>query len=157
MIKAGITKKVLVGKAARNAKRIVLAGGVFDILHFGHISFLKKAKNMGDYLVVAIESDARVKKLKGQTRPFHSQQQRKEMLESLKYVDEVIILNDEMDDQDYTDLVVRVDPSFIAITEGDPVLAKKKIHAAKIGARVIEIEKINVPSTTQIAKLLKLE
>ncbi|HKC04500.1 MAG TPA: adenylyltransferase/cytidyltransferase family protein, partial [Patescibacteria group bacterium] len=51
-------KKVLVGGPARNAKRIVLAGGVFDILHYGHIHFLKQAKKLGDYLIVAMESDA---------------------------------------------------------------------------------------------------
>lgn len=135
----------------------VLVGGVFDILHYGHIHFLKKAKGLGDYLVVAIESDTRVKKLKGSSRPFHNQDQRREILESLNYVDEVIILKDEMADTDYFDLVKRVRPLTIAVTEGDPMIEKKKEHAKKVGANVIEIEKVNVPSTTQIAKLLELE
>lgn len=150
-------KIILVGGPARNAKRIVLAGGVFDILHYGHIHFLKKAKALGDYLVVALESDANVKKLKGEKRPIHDQNQRREMLESLNFVDEVIILGDEMTDKDYMDLVYKVAPCKIAVTAGDPILAKKQKQAMEIGATVIEIPKIEVSSTSQIAKLLNLE
>jgi FAD synthetase len=140
-----------------NKSKRVLVGGVFDILHYGHIHFLKSAKKLGDYLVVAIEPDARVKKLKGNTRPFHNQNQRREILESLSFVDEVIILKDEMTDADYLKLCQEVRPLYIAVTKGDPIIEKKKLHAKRVGAKIIEIEKINVPSTTQIAKLLKLE
>lgn len=150
-------KTVLVGGPARNAKRIVLAGGVFDILHFGHIHFLREAKKLGDILVVALESDKNVKRLKGNSRPFHSQNQRREILESLTFVDEVIILKDEMHDVDYFELVDRVRPCTIAVTHGDPILEKKKAHARTVEAKVIEIPKIKVPSTTQIAKLLEME
>jgi len=140
----------------RDVKK-VLVGGVFDILHFGHIRFLKEAKKLGDYLVIIIESDKRVKKLKGESRPFHTQKQRQEILESLNFVDEVIILKDEMTDKDYAKVIARVDPLYIAVTKGDPMIERKKEHAEKIGATVIEIEKVNVPSTTQIAKLIGLE
>jgi FAD synthetase len=138
-------------------KKIVLVGGCFDILHYGHIHFLKNAKALGDYLIVALESDKNIKRLKGEKRPIHGQNQRREMLESLNFVDEVIILSDEMNDQDYIDLVTKVSPSIIAVTKGDPVIEKKKRQAEKIGATVIEIPKIEVPSTTQIAKLLEIE
>ena len=60
-------------------------------------------------------------------------------------------------DADYFELVDRVRPFIIAVTAGDPMLDKKKGHAKKVGAEVVEIEKIKVPSTTQIAKLLKIE
>lgn len=150
-------KTVLVGGPARNAKRIVLAGGVFDILHFGHIHFLREAKKLGDILVVALESDANVKRLKGSSRPFHSQNQRREILESLTFVDEVIILKESMSDEDYRNLVETLKPSILAVTEGDPILEKKKAHARTVEAKVIEIPKIKVPSTTQIAKLLEIE
>lgn len=135
----------------------VLVGGVFDILHYGHIQFLKKAKALGDYLIIALESDANVKKLKGISRPIHNQKQRKEILESLSFVNEVLILKDEMHDQDYRELVKRVRPFAIAVTKGDPILEKKKTHGKLVGAEVVEIEKIDVPSTTRIAKLLRLE
>jgi rfaE bifunctional protein nucleotidyltransferase chain/domain len=135
----------------------VLVGGVFDILHFGHIHFLKEAKKLGDYLVVAIESDANVKKLKGQSRPFHSQDQRKEILESLNFVNEVIILSESMKDGDYRKLVENVKPKVLAVTKGDPMIDKKKDHARTVLAKVVEIDKVDAPSTTQIAKLLELE
>jgi len=135
----------------------VLTGGVFDILHFGHVHFLKEAKKLGNYLVVAIESDANVARLKGPSRPIHSQTQRKEVLEALEFVDEVIVLKDNMTDKDYDDLVARVQPLIIAVTAGDPILAKKQTQAASIGATLIEIPKIDVASTTKIAKLLDLE
>lgn len=135
----------------------VLVGGVFDILHFGHIHFLKEAKKLGDHLVVALESDKNVKRLKGKKRPIHGQNQRREMLESLAFVDEVIILSDKMTDLDYQTLVKRVHPFAIAITEGDPILDKKKAQARMVGARLIEIPKIRGLSTSRIAKILELE
>ena len=143
--------------AKRNNGKKILVGGCFDILHYGHIHFLKESKKLGDYLVVAVESDKRIKKLKGEKRPFHSQDQRREMLESLSFVDEVIVLNDEMTDEDYFNLVERVRPFVIAVTSGDPMIEKKKGHAKKVGAKVIEIAKINIPSTSQIAKLLEID
>jgi len=135
----------------------VLVGGVFDILHYGHIHFLKEAKKQGDFLIVAIESDANIKRLKGPGRPIHSQAQRKEILEALSFVDEVIVLKEKMTDKDYQDLVARVRPLIIATTAGDPILAKKQAQAKSVGARLIQIPKLNVASTTKIAKLLGLE
>lgn len=124
----------------------VLVGGVFDILHFGHISFLKKARSLGSYLVVILESDKRVKKLKGVERPIHSQNQRKEILEALKSVDEVILLKDDMTDKDYEDIVVKIKPNIIAVAKG----SKTKTHAEKVGAKVVEIAKVKSQSTTSI-------
>lgn len=129
----------------------VLVGGCFDILHYGHIHFLREAKKLGDYLVVILESDKRIKKLKGNLRPFHNQIQRKEILESLNFVDEVIILKDEMTDQDYEETIIKINPDVIAITKG----SKTNTHSEKVNATVIEIDKINGLSTTKIASLLE--
>lgn len=150
-------KKVLVGGPARNAKRIVLAGGVFDILHFGHVEFLRKAKALGDILVVALESDANVKRLKGSRRPIQSQDRRRKILESLRFVDKVIILKDKMTDADYRALVNKVRPSVVAVTAGDPMFKKKMEQAAGVGAKIAVIPKVKEASTTRIAKLLKFE
>ena len=79
------------------------------------------------------------------------------MLESLNFVDEVIILGPKMTDGDYEKLVIELKPHIIAVTAGDPILKKKEGHAKKVGASVIEIPKIKVASTSQIAKLLELE
>lgn len=138
-------------------KKKVLVGGCFDVIHYGHVHFLKKAKALGDTLIVALESDTNIKKLKGPGRPIHTQEQRKEMLESLNFVDEVIILKDEMKDGDYLELVEAVRPAIIAVTSGDSIIDKKRAHARAIGASIVEIPKINVASTTKIAKLLKVE
>lgn len=132
-------------------------GGCFDIIHFGHIHFLREARKLGDWLVVALESDENIKRLKGPTRPIHSQKQRKQMLESLSFVDEVICLKGRMKDSDYRNLVDRVGPRQIAITKGDPIKAKKEAHAKAVGAKVVEISKLRVSSTSQIAKFLEIE
>jgi D-beta-D-heptose 7-phosphate kinase/D-beta-D-heptose 1-phosphate adenosyltransferase len=67
----------------------IIVNGTFDILHRGHLEMLRHAKEQGNYLLVAIDTDKRVKELKGDSRPIHNQNDRKFMLESLKYVDEV--------------------------------------------------------------------
>jgi D-beta-D-heptose 7-phosphate kinase/D-beta-D-heptose 1-phosphate adenosyltransferase len=72
---------------------IVWTNGCFDILHRGHIELFKYAKSLGDKLVVGIDSDDKVKKDKGQDRPINNQNDRKCFLESIKWVDEVIIFN----------------------------------------------------------------
>ena len=134
----------------RNHKvKVVLVGGCFDILHYGHIYFLKKAKKLGDILIIALESDENAKKLKGPKRPIHTQKQRQKMLESLRFVDKVIALPPMKSDTDYERLVHRVNPDIIAITYGDT----KNTH----GVKTFTIPKIKTPSTTQIAKLLKIE
>ncbi len=135
----------------------VLVGGCFDLLHFGHISFLKQAKSYGDYLVVALESDENARRMKGENRPIHNQKQRKEMLEALSVVNEVLMLPPMKTNEEYYALVKGVQPSVIAVTEGDPILEKKKIQAGTVDAQLVIIPKIHTPSTSQLAKLLGLE
>ena len=74
--------------------KIVFANGVFDILHQGHVQLLQWARNLGDRLVVGINSDASVRALKGPERPINAQSDRKAVLEALRYVDEVIIFEE---------------------------------------------------------------
>ena len=70
---------------------IIFVNGTFDILHSGHLRMLNYAKSLGSKLVVAIDSDKRVKSKKGYSRPINTQEERKEFLENLKSVDEVHI------------------------------------------------------------------
>ena len=72
---------------------IVLTNGVFDILYKGHIELLKFAKIQGTKLIVAIDSDRRVKELKGDERPINNQEDRRKILETNRYVDEVVIFD----------------------------------------------------------------
>jgi D-beta-D-heptose 7-phosphate kinase/D-beta-D-heptose 1-phosphate adenosyltransferase len=67
----------------------VVVNGTFDILHAGHVEIIEYAKTLGNYLVVAIDTDRRIKELKGQDRPIISQRDRKKILESIRWVNDV--------------------------------------------------------------------
>jgi D-beta-D-heptose 7-phosphate kinase/D-beta-D-heptose 1-phosphate adenosyltransferase len=73
----------------------IFVNGTFDILHPGHLRLLNYAKSLGDYLLVAIETDVRVKRLMGESRPINNQFERKEMLMNLKAVDDVVFFETE--------------------------------------------------------------
>ena len=75
--------------------RIVFTNGCFDILHRGHVDYLKRSKMLGDYLIVGLNSDASVKRLKGNNRPINNQEDRKFVLENLSCVNEVIIFDED--------------------------------------------------------------
>jgi len=92
----------------------VLVGGCFDLIHLGHVRFLKAAKNQGDILIVALESDEFIRKRK-KREPFHNQLERAEILSSLKMVDLVILLPFFNSYNDYLKLVKVVKPDIIAI------------------------------------------
>lgn len=74
--------------------KIVLANGCFDLFHVGHIRYLSGAKELGDFLVVGINSDEQVKKLKGEKRPFMPENERAEIISSLRCVDFVTIFDE---------------------------------------------------------------
>src|SRR3954468_8147022 len=75
-------------------RRLVFTNGCFDILHVGHVRYLNHARELGDALVVAINSDAAVRALKGPLRPVVSEGERAEMLANLKAVDYVVVFDD---------------------------------------------------------------
>jgi len=90
-------------------KNIIFTNGCFDILHIGHIRLLKYAKSLGEKLVVGLNSDESIKRLKGYDRPFNKLEYRKEVLESIRYVDEVKIFTT---DTPYN-LIKEVEPDII--------------------------------------------
>ncbi len=79
----------------RDSKKIVFTNGCFDLLHAGHAHYLTKAKGFGDILVVGLNSDASVRRIKGPKRPILSQNMRAYLLDSLKPVDYVVIFEDD--------------------------------------------------------------
>lgn len=135
----------------------VLVGGCFDLIHYGHISFLKQAKALGTVLMVLLESDETIKRIKNQGRPFHTQKQRREMLESLKFVDRVIPLQPMHSDEEYRNVITDLAPDVICFTEGDPIADKKRKQAESLGAQSVEIPKIHAVSTSKLAEVLGLE
>ena len=87
----------------------VFTNGCFDIMHRGHVEMLKSSKKLGDWLVVGVNTDASVKRLKGKTRPINNESDRKVMLESLDFVDEVILF----DEDTPLALINRIQPDII--------------------------------------------
>ncbi len=137
---------------------IVLAGGCFDILHVGHITFLQKAKEQGDVLIVLLENDETIRRMKGEGRPINTQEDRGLVLASLSCVDYVVSLPNVFSDKDYDGLVLRIKPAIIAITRADPYRLHKERQANLSDALVVDVTNyINNQSTTRIANLLKRE
>lgn len=113
----------------------VLVGGCFDILHYGHTSFLSNARQEGDCLIIMLESDEFIKKYKKRD-PVHSQDQRALILANLIVVDFIIKLPFLKSDEEYSQLVKKIRPSLIAVTAGDPRIEEKKVQAEEMGAEV---------------------
>ncbi|KXK09818.1 MAG: Glycerol-3-phosphate cytidylyltransferase [Microgenomates bacterium OLB23] len=119
-------------------KKTVAMSGCFDILHIGHIHLIDGARKHGDELVVLVESDEFIITFKNR-QPFHTQQERAEMLAHIVGVDVVVLLPFMSGKEDYGAMWKKVRPQVIAHTEGDPYIAHKKEQAAEIGAKVIEV------------------
>ncbi len=131
-------------------KKIVLATGFFDLLHSEHIRFLEKAKSVGDVLVVAIESDLRAKKAKGEDRPVDPQQVRGQKVS--QFVDYVILLPDDFDHFDAFDsLMSAVRPEIYAVSSHTTHIKSKTFLVEKYGGKLVVVHELNpAVSTTQI-------
>ena len=137
-------------------KRTVLAGGCFDLIHYGHLKFLEKAKEQGDFLIIALEPDEFIKKHKRKL-PVHHQSERAEILANLNMVDMIVLLPLFETNNDYFKLVKKISPSIIAVTEGDKQLENKKKQAREIGIEVKEVvSNLKNFSTRNIAKIFNL-
>ncbi len=95
MILKGEKIDLVVTKLREEGERIVTTNGSFDILHVAHVRILEKAKKEGDVLIVLLNSDASVKRFKGEKRPIMPEKERAEMLNALKCVDHVIIFEED--------------------------------------------------------------
>ena len=137
--------------------KIVLAGGCFDILHIGHVRFLSEAKKMGNYLVVLLENDKKVKMLKGENRPIFAQELRAEMISALNCVDLVVLLPMMGNDRDYLNLVTKIKPDIIAVTENDPHIEKKKRQAETVGGELRLIPFVETLSSSTLAKIIGVD
>lgn len=119
----------------------VFVNGTFDILHAGHIHLLRYAKSLGDRLVVGIDSDDRVKKLKGQSRPINTEYERFLLLSLLKPVDSVIIFDT---DQELEDLIQDCD---IMVKGSD--YKNKPIVGSNLCKRIVFFDLLDGYSTTK--------
>ncbi len=85
----------IVQKLKSEGKKIVFTNGCFDILHAGHVRYLNKARKLGNILIVGLNSDSSIKKIKGKNRPVNNQHDRVEVLSALESVDYIVIFNEE--------------------------------------------------------------
>lgn len=86
---------IIAKELKNNGKKIVFTNGCFDIIHSGHIQYLKAAKRLGDYLFLGLNSDASVKRLKGENRPINNQEDRAIVIDSIKPIDFVVIFEED--------------------------------------------------------------
>lgn len=128
-------------------KKVIFTNGCFDILHSGHIEYLRQSKALGDKLIVGLNSDASVKRLKGDSRPFNKQDDRKKMLEALEFVDEVIIFDE---DKPY-ELIKKVQPD--VITKGGDYAHRERISGDDL-AEVVILPFVEGYSTTKTLERL---
>ena len=129
-------------------QEIVWTNGVFDILHAGHLELLRYANSLGKKLIVGINSDKSVKKLKGDTRPINDENVRKNMLESLPWIDEVIIFNEETPKE----IINKIKPDII-VKGGDYTV---KTTVGNDVARVVIFPTVEGLSTTDIIEKIKI-
>lgn len=140
----------------KQGKGVILAGGCFDILHRGHIEFLKNAKKLKGNLFVLLESDETIRKTKGSNRPINLQNDRAAILESLEMVDWVLLLPKMIGNEEYDRLIFMLKPTIIATTKGDPQKFHKERQAKLVGAKIVEVvSRIDNVSTTRITELIE--
>ena len=120
----------------------VFTNGCFDILHRGHIEYLQQSRALGSRLVVGLNSDASVRRLKGEGRPINSEQDRKSVLEALDCVDEVIIFDEDTPEQ----LIRRLRPD--VLTKGGDY-ADKDVVGRDLVKNVIILPTVEGMSTTK--------
>ena len=140
--------QILVGAKAHD-ERIIMTNGCFDLLHAGHVTYLQQAKALGDRLVVAVNSDASVRRLKGETRPINGLQERMTVLSALACVDWVVSFEEETPERLYCrllpDVVVKGgDYSAGQVAGGDCVI--------RAGGEVRILQFVDGQSTTAIIK-----
>lgn len=134
-----------------NGRAVVITNGCFDLLHAGHILTLRSARDCGDALIVAINSDASVKRIKGDHRPLVPEMERAEVLAAFAFVDAVTIF-DEADPGALIDAVV---PD--ALVKGgdwaaDAIIGRETVEGA--GGRVVRIPPVPGRSTTNIIRAI---
>lgn len=144
--------KALISQLKSENKKIVFTNGVFDILHRGHVEYLNETKKLGHILIVGLNSDSSVKKIKGENRPVVNENDRAYVLINLKPVDFVIIFDE---DNPYS-LIKNILPDFL-VKGGD--WKKSDIIGADIveasGGKVLSIKYLENYSTSSIIDNIK--
>jgi D-beta-D-heptose 7-phosphate kinase/D-beta-D-heptose 1-phosphate adenosyltransferase len=134
-------------------ERIVFTNGVFDLLHRGHVEYLEEARALGDRLVIGLNSDASVRRLKGPSRPIVPEQERAELLRALECVDLVVLFEDDTPEQ----LIREISPQVLA-KGGDWALDAivGREHVESKGGRVERVRlREGLSTSTLIRRILE--
>ena len=127
----------------------VWVNGCFDVLHRGHIELFKFAKSKGDFLIIGIDSDERIKSMKGDLRPFNSEEDRRFFLESIKFIDHVEIFTS---DEDLEKKIFYFDPDVMVIGSD---YKNKKVIGSQHAKELLFFDRIQGYSTTNILERKK--
>ena len=140
------------GREKRNGRRVVFTNGCFDLLHPGHIQTLEQARELGDVLIVGVNSDAGVRQLKGAGRPVLPERERAEILAALECVDAVVIF----DEPTPRDVIARLLPD-VLVKGGDwaddKIVGREEVEAA--GGRVVSVPVLQGYSTSEILRKIR--
>ena len=133
-------------------EKVVFSNGCFDILHLGHIDYLEKARNLGSKLIIGLNDDNSVKRLKGSERPINDENARARMLSALSFVDAVVLFSEDTPKELITYLIPDIlvkgsDYNLSNIVGADTVLAN--------GGEVKTIDLVEGYSTTNLIQKLK--
>ena len=135
-------------------RKIVFTNGCFDILHRGHIEYLSSARDLGDVLIIGLNTDASVKRLKGEKRPVQDESSRALALASLRFVEAVVLFDE---DTPY-ELIGKLQPD-VLVKGGDwpieKIIGRDVVEAR--GGRVVNVPYVKGASTTEIIeRILKI-
>jgi D-beta-D-heptose 7-phosphate kinase/D-beta-D-heptose 1-phosphate adenosyltransferase len=140
------------GREKRNGRRVVFTNGCFDLLHPGHIRGLEQAREMGDALIVGLNSDSSVRQLKGEGRPILPEGERAEILAALACVDAVVIF----DEVTPREVIARLLPDVLVKGgdwPGDQIVGREEVEAA--GGRVVVVPMVPGYSTSEILRKIR--
>jgi len=140
-------------------KTLTLVTGVFDLLHEEHFIFLQKAKNLGDFLLVGLESDVRVRQMKGEGRPINKQETRLKNLQNSGIADFIFILPEEFSKpNDHRQLINKIRPDFMAVSSNTLFQAEKAKILAEFSAKLVVVHDFNPEfSSSKIIKKITKE
>lgn len=144
--------KNIVEKIKADGKKIVFTNGCFDILHAGHVRYLKAARDLGDYLILGLNSDQSVRALKGPSRPINTQEDRAEVISALSAVDYVVIFEEITAEK----LVAHIKPDIYA-KGGDYDIEDlpEAIIVGNYGGQTILIPEVPGRSTSNVIKKMQ--
>ena len=140
------------GREKRNGKRVVFTNGCFDVLHPGHIQSLEAARALGDCLIVGLNGDESVRRLKGAGRPVIPAGERAEILASLECVDAVVVFEDLTPEK----VIAALLPDVLVKGgdwPGNQIVGRAEVEAA--GGRVVLVDTVPGYSTTEILKRIR--